>query len=131
MLEKKEPVKPEHLIETYKSLIQLGTFGLKFIQIVNGGAAIALLAYLGNVTKSGGEAPDLVWPMTFFIIGLILGGLATVTAYLTQLHLYNEGLGVVQSGEHKLWLWASIGLCVLGLASFAVGSLTAAKAFVG
>lgn len=76
-----------HGIETYKSLIQLGTFGLKFVQIVNGGGAIALLAYLGDVTSSGHPAPDLTWPMALFVGGLILGGSAAVTAYLMQLRL--------------------------------------------
>jgi len=39
----------EHALETYKSLIGFGTEGLKAMQLLNGGAIVALLAYLGQV----------------------------------------------------------------------------------
>jgi len=119
----------EHSIETYKSLIHLGTFGLKFVQLANGGGAIAILAYLGDVTSRGNPAPDLTYPMASFVIGLVLGGVAIVTAYWTQLLLYNESLGARQRGGHVGLLYTSMGLLVLSLAAFAVGSLCAVAAF--
>src|SRR4051812_29592500 len=91
-----------HGIETYKGLIQLGTFGLKFVQLVNGGGAVALLAYLGNVSASGHAAPDLTRSMALFLSGLVLGGFAALTAYLMQLRLYGEGLGDERKGGHIL-----------------------------
>lgn len=119
----------EHSIETYKSLIHLGTFGLKFVQLANGGGAIAILAYLGDVTSSGKSAPDLTYPMASFITGLVLGGVAILTAYFTQLRLYNEAPGAHRRGGHVRLLYASIGLVVLSLAAFAVGSMCAVAAF--
>ena len=122
-------IQSEHTIETYKSLIHFGTFGLKFVQVVNGGAAIALLAFMGDASKSAGGGPDLVAPMFLFILGVFLGGIATVTSYLTQLKLYNEALGDVKPGRHIWLLWISISLLVLGLLSFAAGAMCAALRF--
>ena len=41
-------------LETYKSLISLSTEGFKFCALANGGAAVAILAYLGNVAGKNG-----------------------------------------------------------------------------
>ena len=38
----------EHAIETYKSLISISTEALKAFQWLNGGAVVALLAYIGQ-----------------------------------------------------------------------------------
>jgi hypothetical protein len=43
-------------LETYKSLISLSTEGFKFCALANGGAAVAILAYLGNVAARVGWA---------------------------------------------------------------------------
>lgn len=126
----REPdLQTEHAIETYKSLIQLSTFGLKFVQIVNGGGAIAILAYLGNVTSSGNSAPDLTWSMASFVGGLFFGGTAIVMAYLTQLCLYNEGVGDLDRGGHVRFLYTALALLILSLLAFAVGAACAVVAF--
>jgi hypothetical protein len=38
-----------HLTETYKSLITLTVEALKMLALINGGAAIAILTYVGNL----------------------------------------------------------------------------------
>jgi len=124
-----ESVVEGHQIETYRSLINIGTFALKFLQIVNGGAAIALLAYLGNVTARGRRPPDVVVPMILFIAGLVVAGVTTLTVYITQLTLYNEGLNELPDGRHSTWLNTSIVLAFVSLLCFAVGSVMGALAF--
>ena len=119
----------EHAIETYRSLIQLGTFAMKFVLVVNGGAVIALLAYLGNIAGAGASAPNLKCPMALFILGVILGGASTCTTYLTQLALYNEDIGDIEPRSHIKWLRASLLLVLASLISFAVGSLVAVARF--
>jgi hypothetical protein len=42
---------PWHLQETYKSLITISVECLKMLAIVNGGAAVAVLTYLGNLAS--------------------------------------------------------------------------------
>lgn len=46
-------IRKEHALETYKSLIQTSVEGMKLLTLLNGGAAVALLAYLGNVAPHG------------------------------------------------------------------------------
>lgn len=41
-------IEDDHALETYKSLISFGTEALKALQLLNGGAIVALLAYLGQ-----------------------------------------------------------------------------------
>jgi len=38
-----------HKEETYKSLILIGLSALKFVLLANGGAAVAILAFIGKV----------------------------------------------------------------------------------
>jgi hypothetical protein len=45
-----------HYTETYKSLITLSVEGFKFCALANGGAAVALLACLGNRWQGGHDA---------------------------------------------------------------------------
>ena len=114
-----------HAEETYKGLIRLSLSGLRFSIFANGGAAIALLAFLG---KEGTAALPLVaarTTMALFIAGVVLGGLAHVTAYLTQLTLYGESaLNARQTGvcQHRTFLWTTVLLVVASIGVFAAGA---------
>lgn len=79
-------------METYKSLVSLATEGFKFCALANGGAAVAILAYLGNVAGKGGTAPDMRTPMAAFLSGLVFCGLAMIVAYWNQLNRLNRVL---------------------------------------
>jgi hypothetical protein len=50
-----------HPEETFKSLITISIELLKMLALVNGGAAVALLAYLGNLASraSGARPPNM------------------------------------------------------------------------
>ncbi|MEZ5553815.1 MAG: hypothetical protein R3E82_23265 [Pseudomonadales bacterium] len=114
-----------HSEETYKGLIQLSQTGLKFGALVNGGASIALLALIGDVVGRGVSVPSLKVPMVLFIVGIALSGFAHVTAYVTQLRLYNESaLGAKESGlgHHVIWLWISLFLVVCSIVLFMIGA---------
>lgn len=121
---------PQHddWLETYKSLITLSTEGFKFCALANGGAAVAILAYLGNVVGKGFAAPDMSCPMAFFLAGLVLCGATMLFAYLTQLSCLNR---ISQRKDpSKDWrLWVAIALFVCSLAAFAIGSWKAVVAF--
>ena len=69
-----DPVQDDWL-ETYKSLLALALEGFKFCALVNGGAAVAILAYLGNVAGRGVSPPDMRCSMAAFLSGLVLCGL--------------------------------------------------------
>jgi hypothetical protein len=120
----------QHWIETYQSLISLSIEGFKFAALANGGAAVALLAYLGNVAGKGTSAPDMRCAMAAFLAGLTACGLAMLFAYLTQLKLLNESR---DAGRPKLshgWLlWCAIVLFLCSLVFFGVGSWQAVIRF--
>ena len=129
---------PEHMkernIETYRSIVTHSSAAIKAVMLVNGGSAVALLAFMGNVWKENGASavPDIIWPMVFFVAGLSLGTLTAGTAYLTQFTLYRENTRIATGkwwDDHELWLQWSIGLLILGLVCFVVGGIWAAYEF--
>jgi hypothetical protein len=120
----------EHWIETYKSLITLSIEGFKFAALANGGAAVAILAYLGNVVGKGGIAPDMRFPMAAFLTGLTFCGTAMFFAYLTQLKLLNERQNRQRMKLSHAWvLWCAVILYALSLAGFGVGAWQAVLRF--
>ncbi|MBU4232539.1 MAG: hypothetical protein KKD99_01505 [Proteobacteria bacterium] len=73
--------------EMFKSVIQTGQSALKISFIINGGAAVALLAFIGNIwTKMQGPevVNDLISSLISFGGGVLLGAIATGITYLTQ-----------------------------------------------
>jgi hypothetical protein len=65
---------PWHLEETYKALIPLSIEAIKMLALVNGGAAVAILAYLGNIAghASAAHQPNMVRPLVWFSAGLLV-----------------------------------------------------------
>jgi hypothetical protein len=119
----------EHRIETFKSLIQISLEGLKLIALFNGGAAVALLAYLGNVAEKSATPPDMFLPMVGYAGGLLFCGLAFASSYLTQLRLYQESMGRSAKGvlsRHTFWLNADLILALVCLVAFGAASCLAA-----
>lgn len=120
----------QHWIETYKSLFALSIEGFKFAALANGGAAVAVLAYLGNVAGKGTSPPDMRWAMAFFLAGLASCGFSMLLAYLTQLTLLGESTSAVRGSISHVWfLWVAILLFVLSLVLFGVGSWQAVTSF--
>ena len=115
-----------HREETYKSLIQIGVSALKFVLLANGGAAVAILAFIGKVYLPGTPIPNVAPSLVLFLLGIVFGGLAHVTGYATQFTLYNEEdkkKQRVSGRRHQIWLRASVALVVAAIICFAAGSL--------
>lgn len=120
----------DHWLETYKSLVTISIEGFKFLALANGGAAVALIAYLGNVAGKGVPTPDMRYPMLAFLIGLGFCALSMLFSYLTQLSLLNEiGAEKIKSGKHQIGLWIAIVFFILSICSFGAGSWTAVIRF--
>ena len=125
-------IRNEHAVETYKSLIQISVEGMKLLAVLNGGAAVALLAYLGNIAAKSGPLPDMRSPMAFFSAGLFFSGLAFVGSYFTQLRLYDESVRqstTVSFPRWQFWLRFAIVSVFLSLLCFAAGSVCAVWRF--
>jgi hypothetical protein len=119
-------IKNEHAIETYRSLMLYGSAGITFVLTVNGAAAIAVMTFLGHfIEKGGAKAPDMRLPLLLFLGGVLAGGIATATAYFTQLTLYNESIGTRPSDRgitHVFWLRVSVAVMFLGMIVFGAGA---------
>lgn len=120
----------QHWLETYKSLVTLSIESFKFTALANGGAAVALLAYLGNVAGKSASVPDMRCPMAAFLAGLAICGFSMLFGYLTQLKLLNEiGRSEKHVVSHGWLLWVAIALFACSLAAFGIGSWQAVVRF--
>ena len=59
--------------ETYKTLSLYGNNAIKTVLLLNGGAVLSLLTFLGNFLKSGGASIDMSLPMGCFLSGILVG----------------------------------------------------------
>ena len=118
-------------LETYKSLVSLSSLALKTLLLLNGGAAIALLAFLGN-TWGRDDVPDVRASMALFLCGLACAGGATLVGYLAQLKLYQErrdnSFPSYLRG-HVFKLHVAVSLASFSMLVFCVGSYFAVVAF--
>jgi hypothetical protein len=125
----------DHPLETYKSVIQVSLEGLKLMALLNGGAAVAILAYLGNITGKVPKTPNMTWPMACFLAGLFFTGLTFFISYVTQFSLYRESIqalnteGGVASQPNKVRRLIGIIVALFSLTAFLVGSLWAVNVF--
>jgi hypothetical protein len=109
---------------------ELTFYALARTTLVNGGAAVAILAYLGNVVGKGATAPDLRMPMAAFLVGLAACGLAMFFAYLTRLQLLNESARpAIVAIEHPWYLRLAMVFVLASLIAFSLGSWQAVVAF--
>jgi len=112
--------KVQRFLDGFNSVISLGQSALKSCTIINGGAAVALLAFIGNIvlkrntTALTGGIADALFA---FGVGLLLASLATGSTYLAQ-YLYESKKRPVAKTFHAI----TILLVVLSYASFLTGS---------
>jgi uncharacterized membrane protein YidH (DUF202 family) len=114
-----------HKKETYKSLIKIGTSALRFVLLANGGAAVAVLAFVGKVYHPSATVPNVAPSLGWFLAGVFIGGIAHFTAYMTQLALYNEDAKretLRWYQHHEVWLGLSVALVVFGVVCFGIGA---------
>lgn len=74
-------------LETFRSVISCGQSALKSATLINGGAAVALLAFIGHVW--GKDLSSLVlnglsFSLLLFVFGVLCSAIASGTTYLAQ-----------------------------------------------
>lgn len=118
-----------HEVEMFKSVIEAGLNALKSAIVINGGAAVALLAFVGGqITKYGPNDQKVLlscfgYSLLAFIIGTGSAGMASGARYLAQFS-YARALDSLSRGS-KSTIWLGTGHTInvisvlLGLASFA------------
>ena len=115
-------------LEMLKSTMEAAHSALKASLIVNGGAAVALLAFVGNVwTKSqtAAVAHALATSVGWFSGGVLLAGLATFATYFTQF-FYSREHKKTGIGFHI----GAVGFVALSYVAFGLGVFSAYGAFL-
>lgn len=115
-------------LEMFKSTMESAHSALRASLIVNGGAAVALLAFVGNVwakAQTASVAHALAAAIAWFSAGVLLGGLASFATYFTQFFYYHE---FKRSGitVHI----AAVGLVAFSYVAFGLGVVRAYGAVV-
>lgn len=121
-----------HLQETYKSLITISVECLKMLALINGGAAVAILTYLGNLVghSSNQHSINITPAILWYCWGLLATVVAFMFSYWVQLRLYHEERDSQAAQQvrrwHQLVLWGAMGLAIFAAVAFGVGCWKAA-----
>jgi hypothetical protein len=118
----------QHKLETYKSMVTISLEAIRTLFLLNGGAIVALLAYLGQVAAKGGPSVDISRPLTFFIVGLSLVPVAYGFSYWTQFSLFNEAVHRKNEERHMWFVVCTVVSLVASLAGFILGAIDGARA---
>ncbi len=113
-------------IECTRALVQLSQNALKIAALINAGAAVALLAFLGNTWDSGIDVSQFATALGWFAAGLVIAALASGAGYAAQLYYLKqqtEALGAI-------WHKAAAVLFVAALVIFGSGCWITYRAFV-
>lgn len=122
----------EDAIRRVESLSQFAQALWKSLMLVNGGAIVAILTFIGN-TKITVDPASIWWAMACFVVGLAATMFSTLAAYICQSG-YMRGSAESLFGEDtptnqgEGWEWAAIAGIGAGIACFLVGSFIAMSA---
>jgi len=119
----------QNSIEIFRSVIVYGQEAIKSAILINGGAAVALLAFIGNIwTKSTGQPAvnSLTKAIFLFTIGVLSAAIGAGTSHLTQ-YFYKEN----KEKKAKMLHVLTIVIVVAAYTLFFFGSYNAYKAFAG
>jgi|JI10StandDraft_1071094.scaffolds.fasta_scaffold176568_2 hypothetical protein len=121
-------------LEQHKAAFEAANAALKASILINGGAAVAMLALLGNLTKDAPAVTSKIVPMltitlAWFGGGVLLGAMATGLAYSTQLS-YAKNVRLAGISLHLLTT-ASVVFAYICFAGGLLASLSAFRGTVG
>lgn len=121
-------------VSMFDTVISYGTLTVRSLLILNGGAAIALLALLGHVVTSDEGASalltsDLAKAIRQFGMGALCGAGMAALGYFTQ-YAYTKEMRDAWWGPQARGLhFLTVALGLIGYGFFISGLLTAARAF--
>ncbi len=116
----------------FDAVISFAQTALKVPILINGGAAIAILALVGNIWKENRLTVDLAGSLLFFSIGVLIAAIGSGAAYLAQLlFLRVRGTEEDKAMESKAekWQLAAIILVMISYILFMFGAWWAFDTF--
>ena len=114
-------------IEMFKSIIIAGQASLKSAILINGGAAVALLAFTGHVFTTSQDSEvtaKLACAMAYFVGGVISGAVASGLVYVSQFVYARKKLCLGHILNGISWL-----LVISCYIFFVIGSVLAFRVF--
>jgi hypothetical protein len=115
-------------LEQFKSLMQVSVLALRSAMIINGGAALALLTFLGNLKENTGML-QFICALKFYIVGVALAALATGISYLAQYRYLQELKNDSANDKGQYITYITIALVFISYAAFIVGGIEASSGF--
>jgi len=118
-------------LELFKSVIEAGQTAVKTLILMNGAAAIALLAFLGNILSRGpnfGEAivvAKINVAMVVFLTGVGCAGATSCLRYISQ--AFYAGINTEKYGD--MARNTAVVLALVSLLAFLYGGFSAYRAF--
>jgi hypothetical protein len=124
-------------VEAFKALVVIPIEAFKYLALVNGGAAVALLTFMGSRAKENCAYPPVGSALAWFVAGLVICGLGLSAFYMFKLSVFD-----IYKREHippadvqakikrgaAVWILGAGGMYVLSLATFAMGCWSAVRA---
>lgn len=115
-------------IEEFKSVITAGQSALRSAILINGGAAIALLSFIGHIWNTKPSPPvakGLACSLLIFVLGVLAGSISTGLTYLSQASFGYEKyrIGII------LNIFA-IMIIILSYVCFIIGGYSAYNSFL-
>src|SRR4051794_30518270 len=83
---------PKQDIEMFRSLVTTAKDAIKIILLINGGSAVALLAFIGHLQTAGttGFPQLLATAMLLYVFGVLFAAVAAAGFYFTQYTYYHK-----------------------------------------
>ena len=129
LIKQNEAVQAEK-IEMFRSVILSGQNALKTAFLMNGGATVTLLAFLGKLSdQHQGKIAVFASALVVFVIGVLAITVASGLTYLSQWFYAHSEPWKRKTGHVLNFLTIALGLASYGF--FIWGTVRAYKAFVG
>ena len=120
--------------EQLRGLIDFARDALKSVTLINGGAAIALLAFAGHVwsTPETNSSLDtaLAGPIVLFTVGVFFSASGSVAGYVTQYNYYMESICKKPFGNIRCFHIIAVILLFASLLSFFAGMILSIVTFI-
>ena len=117
---------PEKNIEQLKAAFEFAKQAISFSFLLNGGALIAILTFMGNAIDKLpiGKLESLSDSSVYFVCGLVLSAASSVIAYIAQLNYYKKDSGIEDKIIDPTALRYSLLIALLtSIALFALGAI--------
>jgi hypothetical protein len=122
----------EARIEQFKSVMGIASLALRTAILINGGAIIALLAFIGGLEESKlWGIPTLIYSIKILSVGIAAASISILFAYFSQAcHLKAiKDTGYDSKNGERLGVFSAI-FVILSYTLFAIGSVWATTAYI-